>query len=130
MTDGGLARKLLLRPGMRLLVTGDPGGYTAAIAGAEPGLSVGSAPPPGGYDAGLLFAADRAAFQAEIGRLIEAVVPHGPVWVAYRKQPKSDLNRNGVLELTKPFDWRPVTQVAIDERWSAMRLRPIADVGR
>lgn len=123
-------RKLLLKPGMRLLVAADPGGYAEAIRAGGSGLDVHVDAAAGPFDAVLLFAPNRAALQSGLTPAIEAVRPGGLVWVAYRKQPKSDLNRNGVVDVTRTIEWTPVTQIALDERWSAMRIRSIADVGR
>jgi hypothetical protein len=59
---------------------------------------------------------------------ITAVRPGGVFWVAYPKGGKSDLSRDEMWELLKPFLWRPVSQIAIDDTWSALRFRPAADV--
>ena len=47
-------------------------------------------------------------------------------WVAYPKAGKlgTDLNRDVLAELVKREDVRPVRQVALDDVWSALRLRP------
>ncbi len=126
MADTDTVRKLQLKPGSRLLVMGDPGDYAERLAAAGDLALVDGGP----ADAGLLFAPDRAAFRADAPALVAAVPRPGLVWVAYRKVPKSDLNRNGVLELASEFGWTPVTQIAIDDTWSGMRIRPLDEVGR
>ena len=47
------------------------------------------------------------------------------LWVAYRKGNRSDINRDTLWPLLTPYGMRPVTQVAIDEVWSALRFRPL-----
>ena len=42
----------------------------------------------------------------------------------------TDLHRDSLWEALKPTGWRPVTQVAIDDVWSALRFRPEAEVSR
>jgi hypothetical protein len=56
------------------------------------------------------------------------VRPGGVFWVAYPKGGKSDLSRNELWTLLEPYLWRPVSQIAIDDTWSALRFRPAADV--
>ena len=41
---------------------------------------------------------------------------------------KTDINRDIIWRETQETGWRPVTQVALDETWSALRFRPTADV--
>ncbi len=47
-------------------------------------------------------------------------------WVAYPKAGKlgTDLNRDVLAELVKARGVQPVRQVALDDIWSALRLRP------
>jgi hypothetical protein len=47
-------------------------------------------------------------------------------WVAYPKagQLGTDLNRDKLAALLKADGVRPVRQIAIDDVWSALRLRP------
>ncbi len=47
------------------------------------------------------------------------------LWVAYPKGNRADINRDSLWRLVAPFGLRPITQVAIDETWSALRFRPV-----
>ncbi|HLH05653.1 MAG TPA: hypothetical protein VKW78_00300 [Terriglobales bacterium] len=40
----------------------------------------------------------------------------------------SDLSRDVVAEAMEGMGWRPVSLIAIDEVWSALRFRPLQDV--
>jgi hypothetical protein len=40
----------------------------------------------------------------------------------------SDLNRNMVLESFGPYGLEGITQVAIDENWSTLRVRPVGEI--
>ncbi len=46
------------------------------------------------------------------------------LWIAYPKGNKADINRDTLWPIAADFDLRPNGQVAIDDRWSAMRFRP------
>jgi hypothetical protein len=41
---------------------------------------------------------------------------------------ESDLSREEVWAAMEATGWRPVSQIAIDETWSALRFRPVEDV--
>ena len=84
--------------------------------------------PAGKYDYAQLFARDLA----ELDRLIEAVLPaiefDALLWICYPKGSsgiKTDINRDIIWKHLAGLGIRPVTQLAIDETWSAMRMRPI-----
>ena len=42
----------------------------------------------------------------------------------------TDLTRDHGWEAFAKAGWRPVTQVSVDDVWSALRFRPLAEVGR
>lgn len=84
-------------------------------------------------DAILLFALDMSHLQ----RLLSITAKLGPkdvlFWACYPKLSsalKSDISRDGIFHSAETFGMRPVTQVAIDDTWSAMRLRPHDRVGK
>lgn len=56
----------------------------------------------------------------------------GRIWLCYpkgtSKKYKSDINREKTWEAFEPFDFEPVTQVAIDEDWSAMRSKHVDEI--
>jgi hypothetical protein len=57
----------------------------------------------------------------------------GLLWMCYPKQTgkiKSDLNRDSLWRLMQPTGFSPVTQIAVDETWSALRFRPAEKVGK
>lgn len=122
-----LARKLLLKPGYRVLMLHLPPDVQTRLASAE--LIAETTPSGGPYDGALLFADARAAAERELSPMLREVTGASVVWLAYRKVPRGDLNRPGVWEISEPLGWLPVSQVAIDSNWSAMRLRPRADIG-
>ena len=84
-------------------------------------------------DAVLIFALDLN----QLEQLLSAASQLGPkdvlFWACYPKLSsalKSDISRDGIFHTAQTFGLRPVTQVAIDDTWSAMRLRPHDRVGK
>ena len=124
MSERSLAAKLLVKPGDLVWVS-DPGGApcwgrcpTARASRAAAGstrrrgsLSCSSTTrrPPG------------AAFDADAAALMAVPV----VWVLYPKANRADVNRDSLWRLIAPYGLRPITNVAVDETWSALRFRPL-----
>ena len=131
MPDTNLIRKLLLKPGTDILLLNAPPAYREAIAAH--GVTVADGAAGSQFDLVQLFAPNRTELDAGLLPAIAATRPGGILWISYPKQTgaiKSDLNRDRVRELSAFSGWRPVTQISIDETWSALRFRPVEDVGK
>lgn len=72
----------------------------------------------------VLFAEDAAGARKLLTEHRTDLAKPGVVWVAYPKGNKADINRDTLWPIAADFDLRPNGQVAIDDRWSAMRFRP------
>jgi hypothetical protein len=73
----------------------------------------------------------------ELQQLVVSVANAGKYdclfWICYPKgsgKVKSDIKRDKVWDAFTLINLRPVTQIAIDETWSAMRGRPHEAVGK
>ena len=113
-----LAKKLQLRPGQGVDVTGVDATSIPALVGVT-GAD--------GPDAALLvFVPDRAALGDYLATVVAAAAADRLTWVAYPKagQLGTDLNRDVLAALLTDEGVRPVRQVAIDDVWSALRFRP------
>lgn len=64
--------------------------------------------------------------------LINALEEDGHLWLCYpkgtSKKLKSDINRTKSWEVFSPFEFEPVSQVSIDDDWSAMRFRHVDNI--
>jgi hypothetical protein len=80
-------------------------------------------------DAVLLFAANEAALRQKLSDIRVAAQDNKLVWVAYpkAKQLNTDLNRDSLRALVNDNSLDPVRQVALDETWSALRLKVLKD---
>lgn len=115
-----LAGKLQLKPGQSVSIVNEPAGIALDLGGGHP------AGDPGEADAVIVFATDRAELDGLRGQFVPPATRDALTWVAYPKAGKlgTDLNRDVLAELVKREDVRPVRQVALDDVWSALRLRP------
>jgi hypothetical protein len=116
-----LAAKLQLKPGQSVSIVNRPTGAALELGSDHPVADV-----PGQADAVIVFCPGRA----DLDRLSDQLVPPARrdilTWVAYPKagQLGTDLSRDVLAELVRAQGVRPVRQVALDDVWSALRLRP------
>ncbi len=107
-----------------MLVLNGPDGFLKLCK--ETGSTVGTAP-AGKYRFIVVFSEMRARAESLVARAIPHFEQTGHLWVCYPKGTsknfKSDLNRNTLAEVMAAVDLEPVSQVAIDDDWSAMRFR-------
>jgi hypothetical protein len=75
----------------------------------------------------LVFADDAASLRATLAAHAEHVTAPSTFWVAYPKANRTDINRDSVWPILGEHGLRPNGQVAIDDVWSALRFRPLAD---
>ncbi len=86
----------------------------------------------GDYSFILAFADSIAVAQNFAKDIAHALEGDGHLWLAYpkgsSKKYKSDLNRSTAWDLFGAFGFEPVSQVAIDEDWSAIRYRQVDNI--
>jgi hypothetical protein len=125
-----LMKKLLLKPGMRVLVINAPSRFLEDL-GPLPEGALFAEGPDGTLDFVQLFVLNSEQYRQMSRSALRAVKPDGLLWICYPKKSagvESDLDREVVWKLLEPAGLRPVTQIAIDEVWSALRFRPIDKV--
>jgi hypothetical protein len=115
-----VAAKLQLKPGMSLALLNPPEGFDAPL---PEGGSV--AADARAADATLAFARDHGGLDDLMGALQDSARADRLTWVAYPKAGKlgTDLNRDKLREAVLPNGLDTVRQVALDDTWSAMRLK-------
>lgn len=126
-----IAQKLLLKPGFRLLVLDAPGEAVTMLAPLPDGVGVESeAAGSAEFDAVLAFVRSKADVAARAASIVAAVRPGGLLWAAYPKKSgaiKTDISRDDGWQPMWALGWDTVSLVALDETWSAMRFRPLAE---
>jgi hypothetical protein len=123
-----LSRKLVVRPGHKVLVVNAPAGYADSLEGA----TVVTHGDPAKADAVHVFVRDTRELARFGSRAIAGALAGATVWIAYPKKTsgvETDMTRDrGWDAVTDQID--AVSQVAIDDTWSALRFKPVAEVGR
>lgn len=131
MADSFLTRKLLIKPGCQVLLLEPPDGYAELLNPLPEGVQLlesGTGP----FDVVHLFVRSRAELEAHAATAIARVKPRGVLWISYPKKSsrvKTDITRDVGWEVVRQAGWEGVTQIAVDETWSALRFRPAAEVG-
>jgi hypothetical protein len=125
-----LSKKLRLQPGQKALVLNAPEGYERLLAPLPEGVKL-VEKAEGAFDFVHLFVKDSADLERLGPVAIGAVRYDGLLWLSYPKRSskvETDLSRDTGWDLLAQAGLRPVTQVAVDEVWSALRWRPVAEV--
>ncbi len=126
MTDASLSKKLQIRAGHRVLVLDAPDGYLDAL-GAPDGVELAHRA-SGHFDVVQLFVKSRADLERRVPAALKAAKPAAIVWICWPKASKlaTDLNRDILFNEAQRFGLRGVSNVSIDETWSALRFRRIS----
>lgn len=125
MAGRSLSEKLLLKAGNRVLLVNQPSDYTSLLN-----------PLPGGitfhqeaedqFNAIHLFVQNKSSLKSELRRLISLINQNTIIWIMYPKKSSkvsSDLHMNDTWTEVAEFNLSPVASVAIDETWTAIRLK-------
>jgi hypothetical protein len=132
MTVSKLVKKLRMQPGQRVLILNSPDGYVASLGELPEGVVV-SKRPEGKFEFVHLFARDSGQLGELLPAAMAAVEYDGLFWISYPKKSskvETDLSRDLFWDLLTDRGLRPVTQVSVDNVWSALRFRPTERVGR
>ena len=134
MVVTSLVKKLGIKPKQRLIIQNAPDGYAEQIHSVLPAdvELVSSPSPAGNFDIVIQFVRNKAEVEKDTPIAIELVKPGGRLWLSYPKQSSkvpTDINRDILWKVFPNSEWRPVTQISIDEIWSALRFRPKSEVG-
>jgi hypothetical protein len=132
MAKAPLSKKLGVRPGQRILIMNAPQGYVEDLGPLPEGVELADAS-EGKLDFVHLFVTDVAELEHLGPVAIDAVEHDGLLWISYPKRSskvETDLTRDVGWDVVARAGLRPVTQVSIDETWSALRFRPVERVGK
>ncbi len=120
-----IAAKLHVKAGMKLALLNPPKEHKNIFGDLPTGCTViyGAG---GKADLVLVFAASVKELDALLPKAMKFLSEDTPLWVGFPKQTgslKSDLARDKGWDSVKKAGYRPVSIIAVDETWSAMRLR-------
>ena len=126
MPDTPLVKKLVIKPHYSMLLLNAPEGYREQLGTLPEGVEV-FTQGKGPFDVVHLFVQQKAELEDKAPAAIGAVKPDGLLWISYPKKTSkvsSDLSRDVMWQVVIKFGWQAVTQISIDDVWSALRFRP------
>ena len=129
MSQKSIAQKLGLKPGGTLFVRGAPRPIDQLLGALPEGASWTDGKTAGPFPLILLFVTDRAAMLKELPACRRKLAAGGALWLAYAKGTShlaSDINRDSIREYVTIIGLDTVAQIAIDDDWSALRLKVVA----
>ena len=75
----------------------------------------------------LLFADSEASLRATVVSFGNHLTTPPFVWFLYPKGGRADINRDTLWPIVAEYGVRPITQIAVDDTWSALRFRPLKE---
>jgi hypothetical protein len=119
-----LAKKLGIRPGLRIWWCGMPDSVRAEIARDAPALELLDSPKPP-IDAAHIFVTERAKMDRQLRLLLRVLDRAGFIWVSWPKKAAkvvTDVSEDVIREVALPLGLVDVKVCAIDATWSGLKL--------
>jgi hypothetical protein len=123
VSDKPVAERLQVKGARRLAVIGASTTLERTVGAAKARADLAEA------DVVLLFAPDRASLDARLPDVLKKMPESAILWVAYPKLSSklaADLSRDIIHALAPKHGLDTVSQIAIDEDWSALRLKRVS----
>ena len=119
-----LAKKLGLKPPLRLLTINAPNEYISWLGDLPDGVKlVAKASPP--IEAAHVFATESAFLNATLSKLRNELRQDGFVWVSWPKKSSkvpTDITENTIREIALPLGFVDIKVCAVSEVWSGLKL--------
>jgi hypothetical protein len=120
MSAKSIAEKLLIKPNTTVWSSN-----TSRLGLVEPlPEGVRQVDAPEQATVALVFADDADSLRGVLTAHQDRLARPDILWVAYPKANRADINRDTLWPLLGEYGLRPITQVSVDEVWSALRFRP------
>ena len=130
MAASPLTKKLGIKPGYKMLVMNAPEGYLDSLTDLPQGVEL-TTNADGAFDFVQVFVGSKKEVEDLSPTGLGALQPGGLLWFCYPKKSSkvaTDITRDTGWDSLTEANMRPVSQISIDETWSALRFRPVDDV--
>jgi hypothetical protein len=124
VSERSLAQRLVIRPGNRVAAINAPPDYRKTLGELPAGVTLGATPTDA--DVVHLFVRDRAELAREWPRIADRIRDAAVVWISYPKRSgaiRTDITRDAGWEPLGDTGFEGVSQVAVDDTWSALRFK-------
>ncbi|MFQ5704471.1 MAG: hypothetical protein ACE5HT_10670 [Gemmatimonadales bacterium] len=127
-----LPQKLHIKQSQRIIVLNAPEGYLKRLGVLPAGVEM-ARRATGKFDLVHLFVKNVAELQRLGPKALKILKYDAVLWISYPKKSskvETDISRDVGWDLLRQAGLRPVAAVSIDDTWSALRFRPVAEVGK
>jgi ribosomal protein L25 (general stress protein Ctc) len=123
-----ITKKMFMKEGYAVLLVNEPEGYRDTLGDLPEGVTISNPPAktPESFDFIHVFVQSKKELEKELSKLKALMKEKGLLWVSYPKGSsglKVDINRDSIWAFSKTIGMTAVSQISIDETWSAMRLK-------
>lgn len=128
MSSKSIAEKLQIKQGKKVLLINEPKDYRINLGKLPDNTTVTENPSVEAFDIIQVFVSSKAELQNQLPKLKLLLADKGILWVTYPKatsKVKTDVNRDSIREYGQTVGLQTVSLVAIDDTWSALRLKTI-----
>lgn len=133
MAEKTLVQKLLMKAGNAVVILNAPEGYLTALGPLPEKATLRTDAAGEAADVVQLFARSKTDLNAHAAAAFGVLREGGVLWICYPKKSgkiKTDINRDHGWELVSERDYHGVTQISIDDTWSALRFRPRTEIAK
>ena len=125
MSEKPVAERLQVKDDRRLAVIGASAALERTVGAKKARAELAQA------DVVLLFVPDRTRLEAALPGVLKKTPANAILWLAYPKLTSnlaSDLSRDIIHALAPKYGLDTVSQIAIDDDWSALRFKRIGQI--
>ncbi len=125
MSQKTVFQKLLIKDNYRILLINEPEGYRSALGHLLKSVVVVNRM-AGEVDLIQVFVTSKKELEDQLAKLKPILSKKTLLWVTYPKgtsNTKVDINRDVIREYAQSIELQAVALVAVDETWSALRLK-------
>ena len=124
MTERTVAQKLQIKPGDVVAFVAGTDGDAVRLGELPEGARL-AREGTAGASVAIVFVGTRAELLERFASELPGLMDARAVWFCYPKGNRADLNRDTIMRESGAFGWRPNSNVAVDDTWSAVRVRPL-----
>jgi hypothetical protein len=124
-SDTPLVKKLGIKPGHQLFVSGEPESYWKWISPLPAGTSVKEKASKPILDFVHLFVKERKQYEKDVLKMKNALKPDGMIWISWPKKSSkvvTDLDENVIRDFALKNGLVDIKVCAVDEVWSGLKL--------
>jgi hypothetical protein len=119
-----LAKKLGIKAGSRLVITGAPSTYAKLLAPLPEGVRFERSLGPN-TDIAHVFATERAKLSQALRAALKKMKPDAAIWVSWPKKAskvETDITEDTIRRIALPMGLVDIKVCAVDETWSGLKL--------